>query len=42
MMVVGMAGTLGNLPTTANAPDKPYIMFPGTSYEHADDAGEVG
>ena len=33
-MMVGMAGTLGDLPKTADAPDKPFIMFPGTSYEH--------
>ena len=34
VMMVGMAGTLGDLPKTADAPDKPFIMFPGTSYEH--------
>ena len=34
VMVVGMAGMLGDLPKTAEAPDKPYVMFPGTSYEH--------
>src|SRR3954447_5870657 len=34
VMMVGMAGTLGNLPKTADAPDKPFIMFAGTSYEH--------
>jgi hypothetical protein len=34
VMVVGMAGMLGNYPKTAGAPDKPYIMWPGTSYEH--------
>jgi hypothetical protein len=34
VMMVGMAGMLGNLPKTADAPDKPYVMFPGTSYEH--------
>ena len=34
VMVVGMAGMLGDLPKTAGAPGKPFIMFPGTSYEH--------
>src|SRR4051812_48063678 len=34
VMMVGMAGTLGSLPKTADAPDKPFIMFAGTSYEH--------
>jgi hypothetical protein len=34
VMVVGMAGMLGNYPKTADTPDKPYIMWPGTPYEH--------
>ncbi|MBV9252270.1 MAG: hypothetical protein JO227_23865 [Acetobacteraceae bacterium] len=34
VMVVGMAGMLPDLPKSADNPKQPYIMFPGTSYEH--------
>lgn len=34
VMVVGMAGMLPDLPRSAATPAKPYIMWPGTSYEH--------
>jgi hypothetical protein len=34
VMIVGMAGMLDNIPKTADAPSKPFIMWPGTSYEH--------
>ncbi len=34
VMMVGMAGMLGNLPRTADAPTKPFIMWGGSSYEH--------
>jgi hypothetical protein len=34
VMVVGMAGMLGDLPKTPDAPHKPFVMWGGTSYEH--------
>ena len=34
VMVVGMAGMLGDLPKTPDAPNKPFIMWGGSSYEH--------
>jgi hypothetical protein len=34
VMVVGMAGMLGDLPRSSVDPKKPYIMWGGTSYEH--------
>jgi hypothetical protein len=34
VMVVGMAGMLGDLPKTPDAPTKPFIMWGGSSYEH--------
>lgn len=34
IMVVGMAGMLANIPKTADAPNKPFIMWGGSSYEH--------
>ncbi len=34
VMIVGMAGMLDDIPKVADAPSKPYIMWPGTSYEH--------
>jgi hypothetical protein len=33
-MVVGMAGSWDAYPKTADAPDKPYVMWAGTPYEH--------
>ena len=34
VMVVGMAGLLGNIPKSPDAPKLPFIMWGGTSYEH--------
>jgi hypothetical protein len=34
VMVVGMAGMLGDLPRSADDPTKPFIMWGGSSYEH--------
>ena len=34
VMVVGMAGMLGNIPKSPDAPKLPFIMWGGTSYEH--------
>jgi hypothetical protein len=34
VMVVGMAGMLGDLTKSPDDPKKPYIMWGGTSYEH--------
>jgi hypothetical protein len=34
VMVVGMAGMLGDLPKTPDAPAKPFVMWGGSSYEH--------
>lgn len=34
IMVVGMAGMLDDIPTTPDAPNKPFIMWGGSSYEH--------
>ena len=34
VMVVGLAGMLDNLPKSADAPTKPFIMWGGTAYEH--------
>ncbi len=34
VMVVGMAGSLGDLPKTPDNPKKPFIMWGGSSYEH--------
>lgn len=34
VMVVGMAGMLGDVPKTADEPAKPFVMWGGTSYEH--------
>jgi hypothetical protein len=34
VMVVGMAGTLDDLPKSPDDPRKPFIMWGGTSYEH--------
>jgi len=34
VMVVGMAGMLEDLPKTPDNPQKPFIMWGGTSYEH--------
>ena len=34
VMVVGMAGMLDAVPTTADAPRAPFIMWGGSSYEH--------
>ncbi len=34
VMVVGMAGMLGNLPRNPDVPTKPFIMWGGSSYEH--------
>lgn len=34
VMVVGMAGMLGNLPRTADVPTRPFVMWGGSSYEH--------
>jgi hypothetical protein len=34
VMVVGMAGMLGNVPRTADVPTMPFVMWGGSSYEH--------
>jgi len=34
VMVVGMAGMLGDVPRTADAPTRPFVMWGGSSYEH--------
>ena len=34
VMVVGMAGTLDDIPRSPDDPRKPFIMWGGTSYEH--------
>ena len=34
VMVVGMAGTLDDVPRSPDDPRKPFIMWGGTSYEH--------
>jgi len=34
VMVVGMAGTLDDVPKSPDDPRKPFIMWGGTSYEH--------
>ena len=34
MMVVGLAGSLGDVPHSADAPMRPFVMWGGTSYEH--------
>ena len=34
VMVVGMAGTLDDIPKSPDEPRKPFIMWGGTSYEH--------
>ena len=34
IMVVGMAGMLGDVPKTPDDPKKPFIMWGGSSYEH--------
>jgi hypothetical protein len=34
VMVVGMAGMLDDVPRSPDNPKKPYIMWPGSSYEH--------
>jgi hypothetical protein len=34
VMVVGMAGSLGDLTKSADAPTKPFVMWGGSSYEH--------
>lgn len=34
VMVVGMAGMLGDVPRSADNPAKPFVMWGGSSYEH--------
>jgi len=34
VMVVGMAGALGDFPHSADNPTKPFVMWGGSSYEH--------
>ena len=34
VMVVGMAGTLDDVPRSPDDPKRPFIMWGGTSYEH--------
>lgn len=34
VMVVGMSGSLGDVPHSADVPSRPFVMWGGSSYEH--------